>query len=181
MSTAEHLAANLRQLRKERRLTQQQLAERADMPRATWSNLESGGANPTLSVLQAAAEALAVSIEELLAPPRATAKHYRPDELPAKQRTGVKVRHLLPDPLPGLQLERMELPPGRHMVGVPHTPGTREYLTCESGRVELVASGERYLLEPGDVVVFRGDQKHSYVNRDARVAVAYSAVVLTEG
>ena len=178
MSAPEHLAANLRQLRKGRRLTQQQLADKAGIPRATWSNLESGGANPTLSVLTRVAEALAVSIEELLAPPRASSKHYKPDELPTKNRTGVRVRHLLPDPLPGLQLERMELPVGRHMVGVPHTPGTREYLTCESGQVQLVASGEVFVLEPGDVVVFRGDQKHSYRNPGDRPAVAYSAVVL---
>ena len=39
-----------------------------------------------------------------------------------------------------------ERPAHRH----PHTPGTREYLTCISGRIELVASGERWQLEPGD-------------------------------
>jgi hypothetical protein len=30
----------------------------------------------------------------------------------------------------------------------------------------------------GDVVVFRGDQRHSYANPDDRPAVGYSAVVL---
>lgn len=59
--------------------------------------------------------------------------------------------------------------------------GTREYLACESGQVELVVSGERYELSAGDVVVFRGDQKHSYANRSAKVAIAYSAVVLGPG
>ena len=67
------------------------------------------------------------------------------------------------------------------MAGVPHRLGTREYLACESGRVELVVSGEKYVLSPGDVVVFRGDQKHSYANRGANAAVAYSAVVLGPG
>jgi quercetin dioxygenase-like cupin family protein len=38
------------------------------------------------------------------------------------------------------------------MVGVPHTPGTREYLVCESGSVELTASGSKWTLEPGDVI-----------------------------
>ena len=44
--------------------------------------------------------------------------------------------------------------------------------------MELVVSGDKYELFPGDVVVFRGDQKHSYANRGAKVAVAYSAVIL---
>ncbi|HEU4387861.1 MAG TPA: cupin domain-containing protein, partial [Blastocatellia bacterium] len=79
------------------------------------------------------------------------------------------------------ELDRMELPPGSQMIGVPHRMGTREYLACESGRVELVVSGERHELLPGDVVVFRGDQKHSYANKGAKEAVAYSAIVLGPG
>ena len=65
------------------------------------------------------------------------------------------MRRLLPDPIAGMELDRMELPAGARLTGVPHTAGTREYLTCERGRVQLIASGEQYLLEPGDVVVIR--------------------------
>lgn len=72
----------------------------------------------------------------------------------------------------------MELPPRAKMTGIPHTPGTREYLTCESGEIVLVASGEEYRLEAGDVVAFRGDQRHSYVNPGMRAAVAYSVVIV---
>jgi hypothetical protein len=42
----------------------------------------------------------------------------------------------------------------------------------------LVASGETFELSPGDVVAFRGDQKHSYANPGGKVAVGYSVVVL---
>ena len=49
---------------------------------------------------------------------------------------------------------------------------------CEKGALELVASGETYLLAPGDVVVFRGDQKHSYGNPGNTLVVGYSVVVL---
>ena len=78
--------------------------------------------------------------------------------------------------LPGLDLERMVLPPGARMTGVPHTTGTREYLTCERGTVELAVAGERYRLAEGDVVTFRGDQRHGYHNPGAETAVAYSAI-----
>ena len=72
----------------------------------------------------------------------------------------------------------MEIEPKGKMTGVPHTPGTREYLTCESGEIVLVAAGERWSLTPGDVVVFRGDQRHSYHNPGAQPAVGYAVVVL---
>ena len=50
-------------------------------------------------------------------------------------------------------------------------------LTGEVG-VALVTAGETFSLSPGDVVTFRGDQRHSYENLDARRSVAYSVVVL---
>ena len=63
------------------------------------------------------------------------------------------------------------------MAGVPHTQGTREYLTCERGAVELSVAGQTYALAPGELLVFPGDQKHGYRNPTREVSVAFSAVV----
>ena len=105
------------------------------------------------------------------------ARLFAAAEVPVRRRQGAALRPLLPESIPGLDIARMELAPGGHLSGIPHTPGTREYLTCERGRIELVASGERWELGPGDAVVFRGDQRHSYRNLDARrPAVAISVV-----
>jgi len=175
---ADNLARNIRQLREARGLTQQQMAKSSGVPRPTWANLESGGANPTLAVLIKAASALQVSVEELIAPPRASARFFAAATLPVKQRGLVLVRKLLPDPISGMEIDRMDLPPGAAMAGVPHTPGTREYLTCEIGSIELSESGQIWRLEPGDVVVFRGDQKHGYRNPGRIRTVAYSVVAL---
>lgn len=175
---AAHLGKNLRQLREQRGLTQSQMAKLAQLPRATWANLESGAANPTLAVLDSVATAFQVSIEELIAAPRTGARCYRKAELVVKSRGIASIRKLLPDPIPGMEIDRFELPPGARVTGIPHTPGTREYLTCETGEILLVASGEEYRLEAGDVVAFRGDQRHSYANAGAKAAIAYSVVVI---
>lgn len=177
-SLAGHLAANVRQLRDGRRMTQQQMARLSGLPRATWSNLESGSANPTLAVLHRVADALQVSLEELLAAPRTASRFHPRGSLPQRTRSDVTVRQLLPDPIPGSEIGRMEFPPLARLTGIPHTPGTREYLTCESGRIELVVAGEKWLLEPGDVVSFRADQRHSYANPARTSAVGYSVVLL---
>jgi transcriptional regulator with XRE-family HTH domain len=175
-SATDHLADNIRGIREARGLSQQQIAKAAGIPRATWTHLESGGANPTLAVLVKVAAALEVRLDELLAPPRQTARLLRADELPTRSRGQVAIRKLLPEPLPNLDLERMVLPPGARMAGVPHTPGTREYLACERGTVELAVGGERFTLSEGDVVIFRGNQRHGYHNPGATTAVAYSAI-----
>ena len=72
----------------------------------------------------------------------------------------------------------MELAPGARITGVPHRPGTREYLCCESGRIVLRAAGERFELGPGDVAAFQGDQRHSYENGGPGTAVGFSVVAL---
>lgn len=177
-----NLAANVRRLREARGLSQQRMADLSGVPRPTWASLESGSANPTLSVLSRAAEALQVSIEELVGPPRTAARFFPAGDVRVRRRQGAALRPLLPEPIAGLQISRMELAPGAHFVGVPHTAGTREYLTCERGRIELVASGERWQLGAGDALVFRGDQRHSYRNPEPRrAAVAISVVCFARG
>jgi len=172
------LGQNLKQLREARAATQAQMAKLAGLPRATWANLESGASNPTLSVLDRVATALQVTLEELIATPRASAQRYPKGTLPVKQRGNATIYKLLPEAVAGMEIDRIELPPGARMTGIPHTPGTREYLTCETGVMVLVAAGEQFELSPGDVVAFRGDQRHSYANPGTRVAVGYSVVAL---
>jgi len=175
-STSRHLGRNIQTLREARGRTQQQIARIAGIPRATWANLESGAANPTLAVLIKVAQALQVRLEELIEPPRRTGRLYRVAQLPSREKGSVVVRKLLPETIAGLEIERMELPPRAAMGGVPHKLGTREYLTCERGQIELSAGGESFTLDPGDVVVFRGDQRHGYRNTASTTTIAYSVI-----
>ena len=66
MDDAARLGRNVKDLRQARGLTQGQLAKLAGIPRATWANLESGAANPTLNVMLAVARGLQVPLEELV-------------------------------------------------------------------------------------------------------------------
>jgi XRE family transcriptional regulator, regulator of sulfur utilization len=172
------LGANLRQLREARSLTQDQIARLAGIPRATWSHLETGSANPTLAVLDKVATVLQVPLEELTAEPRASARLYPAGSLRVRRQGDGEVRALLPDAVPGMLMDRMEIAPHGRITGVPHMPGTREYFTCEAGQVVLAVAGEPFSLGRGDVLVFRGDQRHSYTNPGTRPAVGYSVVLL---
>lgn len=175
-SEIDHLAANVRTLREGRGLSQLQMAKLAGVPRATWTHLESGAANPTLAVLVKVANALQVRLDELLAAPRNRGRVYRAAELKSRKREDVTIRKLLPETIAGLEIERMAIPPGGRLRGIPHTVGTREYLTCERGVVELAVAGEVYRLGAGDVVVFRGDQRHGYHNPGGTEAITFSVI-----
>lgn len=178
-NVAANIAKNIRQLREARNLSQDQLAKISGIPRPTWSNLESGAANPTIGVLLKVAASLQVSLDELIGAPREACQFFPAEKLPIQRRGEAFIRKLLPEGLPSVEFDRVEIAPGARMAGIPHRTGTREYLTCERGTIELAVSGERYRLDPGDVVVFRGDQKHSYANIGRDKAVGFSVVMLT--
>ena len=63
------LGQRVKQLRAEFPLTQEELADRCDLFRTYMSRIESGLANPTLTVLHTLAKGLEVDIGELLAMP----------------------------------------------------------------------------------------------------------------
>jgi transcriptional regulator with XRE-family HTH domain len=176
---AGRLATNIKHLREARGLTQEQMARLAGLPRATWGHLETGAANPTLVVLDKVATALQVPLEELTSSPRVLGRLYPKASLKVRRQGDGSVRQLLPDPIPGVLIDHMEIPPGGRIPGVPHMPGTREYFTCEEGEVVLAVGGEQWTVAAGDVLVFRGDQRHSYRNPGRKTAVGYSVVLLT--
>jgi XRE family transcriptional regulator, regulator of sulfur utilization len=175
-SESSNLGKNVRQLRERRGLSQAQIAKLAGVPRATWTHLESGAANPTLAVLIKAASALQVRLEELLSRGHGDVRLVPAASLQTRTRGPVSIRKLLPETIAGLDLERMTFPVGARLTGVPHTEGTREFLTCERGLIDLTVAGATWRLTPGDVVVFRGDQKHHYANAASAETVAYSVI-----
>ena len=147
------------------------------IPRATWANLESGAANPTLAVLIKVAHALQVRLEELIEPPRRTGRLYAPPSCPRAARRRSRCASCCPRPSPAWRSSAWSCRRGAAMAGVPHTPGTREYLTCERGQIELSAGGESFALEPGDVVVFRGDQRARLPQHGGHApTIAYSVI-----
>jgi transcriptional regulator with XRE-family HTH domain len=174
------LSSSLISLRRSRNMTQAELARLAQVPRSTVTHLESGSGNPSLRNLAKVAAALQVSIEELLARPRASCKLVRAESLSKQKRSqgAATIYKLLPDPIPGMEMDRMEIVPGGRMGGVPHVAGTKEYLTVVQGEITVHVAGERYRVRNGDVLAFPGDQAHAYHNTGSSTAVGFSVVAL---
>lgn len=80
------IAWNLRAVRSERGLSQEQLAVDAELSRYYVSSIERGVGNPSLEVIERLSSALAVDIVDLLAMPPKHGK--RPMPLPPGRKSG---------------------------------------------------------------------------------------------
>ncbi|OJW87190.1 MAG: hypothetical protein BGO66_20535 [Alicycliphilus sp. 69-12] len=84
------LGQRIRELRARQGTTQEELADRCDMFRTYLSRIESGRANPTLTVLHGLAAGLGVSVLELLSPPEEGMERVRVKSLRPVSRGRVK-------------------------------------------------------------------------------------------
>jgi XRE family transcriptional regulator, regulator of sulfur utilization len=176
-----YLAKNLASLRSARGWSQPQFSKISGLPRSTITQLESGDSNPSLKTLLALAAALQVPLEELLAPPETKYKHVLATDIPiVKQKQGVTLYGLLPDPISGMEMSRMEFAPRSRHPGVPHLPGTREYFTCIQGTVHVTVGSRIHAIATGDVLAFAGSQPHAYHNEGKEKAIGVSVVVFAK-
>lgn len=177
------LAQNVLALRRSRNMTQASLAKLAEVPRSTITYIESGEGNPSLKNLCRVSAALQVSIEVLLSRPRSECMLIKASEIPMESRGAGSSRlfKLLPDKIPGMEIDRMEVEPGGKLPGIPHLEHTKEYLTVLLGKVQVTVAGERFTLESGDVLAFPGNRPHSYQNPGSSLAVCISVVTLAFG
>lgn len=174
-----HLSQNMFNLRQARNLSQGDLASLSGLPRSTVTHIESGSGNPSLRNLIKVANTLKVSIEELLARPRTEVHLVRSEDLPSttKSKGAVQITQLLPDPIPGMSIERVEIEVGGRLVGAPHVPNSKEYITVIGGGLEISVAGQTHRLTMGDLLAYPGDQPHHYGNV-GRGRVAFLSVVV---
>lgn len=165
------LAANLKRLRDSKGLSQQALADLSGVPRPTVAHLESGQANPTLSVVSKLARSLGVTLDGLLASDRVELRLIEPGELRVERRGKTKRTGILPDGVGvgDLVVERIELKPGGGCE-LAAGAGVVALVVCERGELVLTDGGkQRLVLRPERVALARGDVSCS----SSEGAVAY--------
>jgi len=158
----------VRQERRSRGWTLDQLAEAAGVSRRMVVNVEQGTANPSVGTLLRISDALGVGLPALVEPPR-------PKQLKVTRRgdgaalwssesggRGVLVAGTeSPDVV---ELWDWTLGVGDQHHSEAHAPGTKELLQVQQGAVMIEAADQTVSLQAGDALAFPGDVAHSYAN-----------------
>ena len=176
------LCGRVRELRKRRGWTLEQLSAASGVSRSMLSEIERGNANPTLAVAFRIAGAFSMSLGELVDEP--TGPRSRIDVIRADDRTyhyradrNVRIRTLSP-----LRLEKsveyyeVTLRPGASLASSPHFEGARELVTVERGAVKLTSGDDTATLARGDSAHYPADVPHAIKNTSDQEAVLFLVV-----
>lgn len=180
-SISDSIAERLRAYRIGAGLTVRALASRSGVSPSMVSEAERGAKTPSIAVLIALAEALGISLTQLVEPESSRGPIHvlpRADHRVLTDKTGVRREHLGPA-LKGSQLEfvRFVLPAGAETGALSaHQAGSIEHAHVAEGAIEVRVAGERIRAATGDSLVFPADQVHGYANIGTGQALVYVVV-----
>lgn len=178
-----YLASNLRRLRKQSGLSQQELADAAKLPCTTLADMEREDVDPGLESVVSVAVALNVGLDELVSPP----PEHRYLKVAPEQVKEIRsdsgrfvARLLSPISSRGVQIQQLRLDPGCRVNGRTYPLGSQVFLFTYDGSVDLEIDSEEVTVECGALVQFPGHLAHSYRNPEGQGrALAFESVVLS--
>jgi len=166
------LGARVRGLRKERELSQRELAELASLSPNAISLIERDEISPSVATLQRLAAALDVKMSYFFETETvARVLHVRSSQRPVIRGTGSSIEGLGAR-LEGQQMEPflVTLTPRADMGAGQVVHAGHEFVFCLAGRVKYEIDVDVYLLEPGDFLMFEADLPHRWGNPDDEAA-----------
>ncbi|HEY4277441.1 MAG TPA: XRE family transcriptional regulator [Conexibacter sp.] len=199
----EETGERLRRWRMDAQISQQELAQRLDLPVGTIALIEGGNVNPSVATLYAVVRALNVSLDDLFAPdgepagagdshappPGAAVAEARGDCLVLRRsaqptmtfESGVRWERLTHSTRPQGELLRIFYPPGGASSPLLMRHTGREFGHVLDGRLAVTIGFERHELGVGDSISFDSTQPHRLEARGERPAVAIWFVTESDG
>jgi transcriptional regulator with XRE-family HTH domain len=174
------VAENLRQRRKARSMSLDDLARASGVSRAALSQIETCKSNPTVGVLWKIAVGLAVPVAELIGAPRSGAVVLRRGDSQILRSADGKFesRPLAPaGASPMVELYELRLMARATHASEAHAPGTHEMIVVLSGGLRLHVDGEIHELGAGDSIAFAADRPHAYENPASSEARYHNVII----
>jgi len=161
MDINQAVAENIHRIRKTEKLSMDRAAELSGVSKSMWGQIERGGVNPTISVLQKIAEGLRVPLSELIVHDEEPAACvYRTLEAGSlRMYSGKVIRYpLFPlDVYTRCESSQLDIFISGGYEPKDHIPGSQVYLTVLSGTLEVHAGEDVWHLEGRDSIRLAGE------------------------
>jgi XRE family transcriptional regulator, regulator of sulfur utilization len=174
------VAVNLRDKRKARGLSLDQLAVASGVSRAALSQIETCKSNPSLSVLWKIAVGLQIPFSELLgeAGPSVNLLRRADTQVLRSSDGRLESRPCAPAGFSRhLEVYELRLAARSTHTSDAHAPGTHELIVVLSGQLRMHVGNDKYELGPGDSLGFPADRPHAYENPGAGEARYHNTII----
>jgi len=174
------VATNLREQRRRRDMSLDQLAQRTGVSRAGLSQIETCKTNPSIGVLWKIASGLGIPFAELIGDGQQAVSVLRRSDAQLLRSTDRKFESRPLMPAGGAsQVEVYELrlaARSRHQSDA-HGAGTRELVVVLDGVLRMTVGGHREDLAAGDSMLFNANTPHTYENPGASEARYHDVII----
>lgn len=170
------VAKNIKRLRKEKKLSMDNLAKLSGVSKSMLAQIERGEGNPTLSTLWKLSNGMKVPFDALTVYPKASYEIVKKSEIQPLLEDNGRTRNypVFPDnENRRFAVYYLELEPESYWQSEPHLQGTIEFITVFYGTLEVKTSGKTFSITKGESLRFRGDKIHSYRNTSEETSVLH--------
>lgn len=169
----DHISRNLKNLRKEKGLTLDDLAALSDVSKSMLSEIERGGTNPTILVLWKIAEGMKIPLTRLMAvsAPEFTLSRGL-DQKVLAETADYRISTIFPfSEATKTEILDLLIHPGGRLSNQGHVNGVEEVILMQSGTVRLVLDAGSFDIDSEDAMRFDGSQPHEIINTGLSPAV----------
>jgi transcriptional regulator with XRE-family HTH domain len=177
---ARRVADNLREHRKRRELSLDQLSHATGVSRAALSQIETRKTNPTIGVLWKIASGLGVPFSDLIGESRVALSVLRRADTQVLRSTDRKFESRPLVPAAGvneIEMYELSLAARSRYTSDPHGPGTKELVVVLSGALRMTVGDHTDELAAGDSVVFDANLPHVYENPGSSEARYHDVII----
>ena len=183
-SVNDRIAARVRELRTERGLSLDALADVSGVSRSMISLIERGETSPTAVVLERLATGLGVMLASLFdapAAPGAPVSRRAEQQEWRDPQSGYLRRNVSPPGFPSpIQLVEVSFPAGARVAyeSGPRQTATHQQIWVLQGTIDVTLGRQRHTLETGDCLALQLDQPITYHNPTSKPA-RYAVVIVS--
>ncbi|WP_455618032.1 helix-turn-helix domain-containing protein [Eisenbergiella sp.] len=170
------VAKNIRRLREEKKLSMDELVRLSGVSKSMLAQIERGDGNPTISTLWKISNGMKVPFDALTVRPKSPYEIVKTSDIQPLLEDGGKVKNfsLFPDnENRRFAVYYLELDAGSYWESEPHLKGTTEFITIFTGKIEIHAGGQGFIVEKGESIRFEADTAHSYKNAGNETAILH--------
>lgn len=176
------IAANLRELRRKRGVTLDEVADATGVSKSMLGQIERGECGLSVATLWKISTGLKISFTALMNEERPKAQLVENKALAplGGDNPGFRLYPLFPAETDrSFDILYIEIDPGAVSVSEAHEQGTEEFALVYEGTLTLSAGNERYAVPAGHSIHYSGDQPHSYANCGKKAVRLYMVIRYT--